>query len=115
MNYEELRKRLTEYVGNADKDELFSLAHILGIENESMQSLESSYSGDYLDTVYGRLTHTNGHFQFERIDKTFWFHAVEPHIARQTSAGSPSCCSMASFNVPLVEKWASEQGEGDNP
>lgn len=98
----ELKLRIEKWLDNASLQEVAKLASHLTLV-EGWQKLESEYSGDYLSSMYGHVTHTNGHFTVGR--KTWFFSKEHSEFAVQTSHGSAESTSNAIFNIPLLEKW----------
>ena len=71
-----------------------------------MIKIKSSHSGDYLETEYGQLTHTNGHFELSGLKgRTFWIKDLPDEVGRLVTRGSAELCSVSEFDIPALESW----------
>jgi len=71
-----------------------------------MIKIKSSHSGEYIETKYGQLTHTNGHFSLSGLKgRTFWIKDLPAEVGRLLTRGNAELCSVAEFNIPALERW----------
>jgi hypothetical protein len=74
-------------------------------------TLQSSASGSCLNTRYGELRHTNGHFAISghlALKGDFDFTTIPDGLVRNYTPGDAAVCSTAEFNIPAIEKWLHE-------
>jgi hypothetical protein len=99
-----LRRRVEDRLRKGPDGDIINVARSLGIDREGWVEIESSSSGDSVETVYGTLSHTNGHFSFSSLPKTFWFgRDISPLAGYVVSEGSAAVCSVAAFNIKRLE------------
>lgn len=93
-------------------DRADQIEHISDIqEEEKWKKIDSVATGDYIQTVIGKLTHTNGHFAIGDYGPYYFCRETE-NFAVEISEGSPSEASVAKFFIPKLIKWVKNiQGE----
>ena len=66
---------------------------------------QSSHSGEFIQTKFGRFYHTNGHWWIEGKKIQGWYRDLPELALRVVYAGSPESCSVIELNVPVFEGW----------
>lgn len=87
-----------------EEEKVVAIAHQIGLAATYIR-LKSSASGEYIETAFGRLEHTNGHFTLSGVpNRTFWFREISPLAGHIVQAGDAATCSVAAFNVSWLEE-----------
>jgi len=65
----------------------------------NFKRLESSYSGNFINTEFGKLTQTNGYFEFSNIPKIFYFSNIPDNLVKVIRKGTPATTSIIEIDV----------------
>ena len=98
------RRRIEDRLRKSDFSTLHKIGQLLGMAvDDGWVEIQSSYSGNSIETRFGELTHTNGHFNIAQ--HSFNFSDIPEEIAHETYADTPASCGHAKFHVQRLETW----------